>query len=235
MNSSEINLLRQQTIDRDHFWISDPMVLLTGDGIIPSRNMTHNQQLNALTRLLIIIILLVIFIRKLRIIAYIAIILIILIVILQKFYNDETFTNENYPYTHLGNNFVDYDNSSFWKNTERDNNTLNRKKIDDAINSVINDNKLNKDNSEIVMTDPINNQSDNLNSWNNTGKEDLLFLNTDELFEKKNSERQFGTVVLQDPGDQKSFANFLYRTPPTCKQNTERCLYYEDIKNRTLI
>ena len=40
------------------------------------------------------------------------------------------------------------------------------------------------------------------------------------IFSKNNSQRQFYTTpVTTIPNDQKSFANWLYKTPPTCKEN----------------
>lgn len=58
-----------------------------------------------------------------------------------------------------------------------------------------------------------------------------LFRDIDDLFNIKNSQRQFYTVPnTQIPNDQPSFANWLYKTPYTCKEDQEACLRYEDIR-----
>ena len=50
----------------------------------------------------------------------------------------------------------------------------------------------------------------------------------DDLFGRYNSQRQFYTMPSTTvPNDQKSFAEWLYKTPETCKENS-LCLKYED-------
>lgn len=59
-----------------------------------------------------------------------------------------------------------------------------------------------------------------------------LFRDVDDLFDVKNSQRQFYTVPnTQIPNDQTAFANWCYKTKDTCKVNQERCLRYEDVRN----
>ena len=71
-------------------------------------------------------------------------------------------------------------------------------------------------------------------SYNNVGVqrrvEDLfnedLYRDVNDIFGKSNSQRQFYTVPgSQVPNDQGSFAQWLYGTPPTCKEgNRAACL-----------
>ena len=71
-------------------------------------------------------------------------------------------------------------------------------------------------------------------SYNNVGVqrrvEDLfnedLYRDVNDIFGKNNSQRQFYTVPgSQVPNDQGSFAQWLYGTPPTCKEgNRAACL-----------
>ena len=71
-------------------------------------------------------------------------------------------------------------------------------------------------------------------SYNNVGVqrrvEELfnedLYRDVNDIFGKNNSQRQFYTVPgIQVPNDQGSFANWLYGTPPTCKEgNRIACL-----------
>jgi hypothetical protein len=58
-----------------------------------------------------------------------------------------------------------------------------------------------------------------------------LYKNVEDLWEKKNSQRQFYTLpntIL--PNNQKEFANWLYNVPHTCKVDQEKCLRYEDLR-----
>lgn len=58
-----------------------------------------------------------------------------------------------------------------------------------------------------------------------------LFRDIDDLFNVKNSQRQFYTVpVTSNPPDTLKFANWLYKSPTTCKNNQSRCLRYEDVR-----
>jgi hypothetical protein len=58
-----------------------------------------------------------------------------------------------------------------------------------------------------------------------------LYMNFEDIFEKKNSQRQFFSVPNAEvPNKQVEFANWLYKSPETCKENQEKCLRYEDLK-----
>ena len=47
-----------------------------------------------------------------------------------------------------------------------------------------------------------------------------LYKDVSDIFSKNNSQRQFYTTpVTTIPNDQGSFADWLYKTPPTCKEN----------------
>jgi len=61
--------------------------------------------------------------------------------------------------------------------------------------------------------------------------DDGLFKDVDDLFDVRNSQRQFYTVpVLGIPNDQDAYAKWLYKTPTTCKEDQVACLRYEDLK-----
>lgn len=58
-----------------------------------------------------------------------------------------------------------------------------------------------------------------------------LFMNLEDVFEIKNSQRQFYTVPnVEVPNKQIEFANWLYKSPETCKEDQEQCLRYEDLR-----
>jgi hypothetical protein len=57
-----------------------------------------------------------------------------------------------------------------------------------------------------------------------------LYMDIDDVFGKMNSQRQFYTNPSTTiPNNQDEFAKWLYKTPETCKENSE-CLRYEDIR-----
>ena len=59
---------------------------------------------------------------------------------------------------------------------------------------------------------------------------DDIYKDFQDVFNKKNSQRQFFTVAHNVPNDQEAFARWCYKFPPTCKTQQERCLRYEDLR-----
>jgi hypothetical protein len=55
-----------------------------------------------------------------------------------------------------------------------------------------------------------------------------IYRNLGDVWERENSQRIFHTLPIQTvPNSQTDFANWLYKTSPTCKENTQYCDYYE--------
>ena len=66
-------------------------------------------------------------------------------------------------------------------------------------------------------------QKDMQNMYNST-----IYRNFNDVYERENSQRIFFTQPITSvPNSQTDFANWLYKTGPTCKENTEFCTYYE--------
>ena len=64
---------------------------------------------------------------------------------------------------------------------------------------------------------------------NNFNKD--LYRNIEDLWDKKNSQRQFYTLPSTGvPNNQVEFAKWLYVYPETCKESQQNCLRYEDIR-----
>lgn len=61
-----------------------------------------------------------------------------------------------------------------------------------------------------------------------------VFKNADDIYDRENSKRQFYSVPgKRIPNDQTKFANWLYKTPPTCKENNGEMCYnkvYKDLR-----
>ena len=60
-----------------------------------------------------------------------------------------------------------------------------------------------------------------------------LFRDVSDLFETKNSQRQFYTVPQSNPPDTVQFANWLYGSMPSCKSSQSACYKYEDLRYKT--
>jgi hypothetical protein len=54
----------------------------------------------------------------------------------------------------------------------------------------------------------------------------------EDVFNKKNSQRQFFTIAHNIPNDQEAFGRWLYKFPPTCKTDQTRCLKYQDLRTK---
>ena len=59
---------------------------------------------------------------------------------------------------------------------------------------------------------------------------DDIYRDFQDVFDKKNSQRQFFTVAHNVPNDQETFARWCYKFPSTCKTSQEKCLRYEDLR-----
>jgi Family of unknown function (DUF5762) len=58
-----------------------------------------------------------------------------------------------------------------------------------------------------------------------------LYMDIDDLYNIKNSQRQFYTLPIPSiPNDQTGLAEWLYKTPLTCKQDQENCLRFVDLR-----
>ena len=53
------------------------------------------------------------------------------------------------------------------------------------------------------------------------------------LFDEKNTQRQFYTIPGGAiPNDQQKFAEWCYKTPATCKEDTNNCINFDNMKFR---
>jgi len=59
-----------------------------------------------------------------------------------------------------------------------------------------------------------------------------MYRDIEDVFDKKNSQRQFYTIAHNIPNDQEGFARWCYKFPTTCKTDQDRCLRYEDLRTK---
>lgn len=63
-----------------------------------------------------------------------------------------------------------------------------------------------------------------------------LFRDTNDVFGKSSSQRQFFTMPWTTiPNDRESFQSWLYLSPATCKENQDHCLNTEDLRGKPYI
>ena len=59
-----------------------------------------------------------------------------------------------------------------------------------------------------------------------------LYRDVSDVWNRTHSQRQFYTMPnTQIPNKQKEFAEWCYKIPKTCKEDTKRCMRFEDIRN----
>jgi hypothetical protein len=139
----------------------------------------------------------------------------------------------------LGPNYSDI-NYSDYKKKEKLN---NEKKVSWEKNEVFVDNNCRKptiDNpfTNIVFSDyldsgnlavPCNTDDPQINNQMQNLYNSSIYRNLSDVWERENSQRMFYTLPIQTvPNNQTDFANWLYKTGPTCHENSEYCTYYQD-------
>jgi hypothetical protein len=206
-------LIKQKIVDtNDNFWLDEPGILFNSnriDEFFPRNDMSEVEQLNATVRLSIYISLVLAIYKKNINYLYIAIIALLFTYVLYKnsLNKKEHFKNlekihdmEKEPtiiYPTQNNPFMNVLPMDYLENPNREAAT-----------------KLNTYNNEGLVKD-INDKF----YYN-------LYRDLDDVYEKNNSQRQYYTMPSTTiPNEQGKFANWLYKTPPTCKEgNGNSCV-----------
>ena len=202
-----MDLLKKKEDDiKDKFWYQDLSILVNNsrlDEYYPSKDMTVEEKLNSLVRL--------------------AMYLSVLLVILTR--------NSNYLFILISTMLITY--LIFYFKEKKENFSEHKEKkvkyvkptIDNPFMNIQYDDYIKNPNREAIIkknnySNPILNKNieDNFN-YN-------LYRDMSDIFGKNNSQRQFYTMpVTTIPNNQTQFANWLYKTEETCKENNgEACL-----------
>lgn len=186
----------------DEFYVNDYSVLLKNwYHIFPNKNMSRNEVLNSLTRFGILLILLFITINSSKY-WYIIPISSIIVSLYVGINNDKIKSEGN-----------------IIKNTNID--KLKKCRLPTKSNPYMNvlsyDSKV-----RLPACEYDKKLVDNFYKFN-------LYQNSNDLFDKRNLERQFYTVPITTiPNDTLEFGKWLYNTNGNCKYDGTRCLQYED-------
>ncbi len=103
-------------------------------------------------------------------------------------------------------------------------NNCRKPTVDNPFTNIVFSDYLDASNvAEPCNIDNKNIQQDMQNLYNSS-----IYRNFEDVFERENSQRMFYTLPIRTiPNDQTEFANWLYKTSPTCKENSQNCTYYE--------
>lgn len=219
INTADRKLLKNPLyINKDRFWYDDPSILLNFsrlDEFFPTRDMTIEEQLNSSVRLSI----------------YISFVMYIY-----------TF-NANYLYITIITLIFTY---MIYKNSD---NTVTKEQYSNSESTIVTptiDNPLMNVLPEDYVKNPKREAISKLNNYKNKDIDDQireklnynLYTDSSDIYGRNTSHRQFYTTpVTTIPNEQGKFANWLYKTPPTCKEgNGLQCIQnnFEHLKDSNI-
>jgi hypothetical protein len=197
----------------DEFWYNDPKVLLKFDRFIeffPNPNLSLAEKLNALVRLSIYICIILIVFYGNYLYIYIPIVVLAFTFLIFKNYNPEKKENLM-DYKSLLNSI----DNLVLKKKDCSKTTINNP----FMNANLITDKRDRDPACQYYDDPEVAAKVEKNFDNN------LYRDVSDLYNKRNSQRQYYTMPATTiPNEQTSFAKWLYLSPPTCKEDTIRCV-----------
>jgi hypothetical protein len=239
------------------FWLDNFKVLYKNDNylsIIPSKENTYVENLNAISRICIYY-MIILFLFQMNV-EYYYISLILLIFVIGLYYlwkNDKNKTdfiqkdisdNKSTNNIEIESGYIDSNNKlRIGKYEKKDKPTFKPNFTTDQLLKYQNETcrKPTRDNPFMNLNtvdyniddQPVacNSDDDEIKEGERTNFNLDLFRDVSDLFDIKNSQRQFFTVPNPSiSNDQSGFANWCYKTPETCKENQVGCLRYEDIR-----
>ena len=211
--------MKSESINKSKFWLEDFKVLYKDDQFLkffPSKKMSTNEQLNALTRFSIYLFFIFILFADDIEWSLIPVLILVIGVFLSRVDKFESFYNIGNKKSHENDNQIEEKKNICTKPNK--NNPFMNVTLTDYIDNP------NKPEACDVTRDDI--QDEITNNFRNN-----LYKNTDDIFGNKSSERQFYTTANTTiPNKQKEFAEWLYGNNDNCKTNNDKCLKYSNVK-----
>ena len=141
-------------------------------------------------------------------------------------------------YYKIGPNYSDINYNEYEsKNKKNKQKKISWEQNNDFVNNTCRKPTVNNPFANIVFTDyldsgnlaePCNIDDDKVQNQMQNLYNSSIYRNLGDVWERENSQRIFHTLPIQTvPNSQTDFANWLYKTSPTCKENTQYCDYYE--------
>jgi hypothetical protein len=234
----------------DKFWIENPSVLIKNyDKFLPNRKMTLIQQLNSITLFCIYALILLKFVGLLNNVSGIFFVGIIVILVILYFNKYNSVLEDNDERFEVQSGYYDSDNylkvGKFYSENNRnkeldkmvyETSKKNQKYLDvprePTVDNPFMNPILNDFNTENVPY-PVNADDEVIKEKINLTYNKDLFKDVSDLYDAKNVERQFFTIPGGAiPNDQQKFAEWCYKTPYTCKEDTKNCVAFDDIRYR---
>jgi len=217
----------------DEFWYEKPEILWDNNRLaqfFPTNVMTLNEKLNSLVRISVYISLVLIFIFQKTVYLFIPIICLAFTYLIYK--NEKETKKESFESIDL----LKY---------EHEKTNINQTRYSEAISSNINVNEGVYDNcvkptpaNPFMNANLISDKRDRPPACTYYDKPELaekvenefmtnLYRDVSDLYGKNNNQRQYYTMPSTTiPNDQTSFARWCYLAPPTCKEDSIRCVPY---------
>jgi len=233
------------TDNNEVFWLKNPKILLHNYlKFVPTLSMSKMEQLNAITLFCIYAIILMLLLKKETNYIYIPVGGIILMIIL--YYIDENKLKKDRTKTEITGGQILFDDrgnridiqsgyydsngklnigSSPPKDREKKKDCRKPTENNPFMNPLVSD--YGNDNDPV----PCNSDDDTIKKDINISFNKDLYRDVEDLFDVKNSQRQFYTIPAPtNPPDFVSFANWAYRPAQICKVDQDKCLRDEDIR-----
>ncbi len=226
------------------FWVNNIKSLYENQNylnFIPTSTMSRYDQLNAVTRMCIYTIILSVVFRANGIWYQVPIIIIILLVILVHL----NIVKDNIVLSDIskGDGYIEagyynQNNKLTFPSDLKKKSTKHRKcRMPEPNNPFANPTVFDAlEDSPPLACNADDENIDSLNKQVTNSFNDQLFRDVSDLYDVKNSQRQFYTVAGGKTPDTIGFANWLYGNMPSCKSNQGDCYKYEDMsQSRPLI
>lgn len=220
--------------ENDTFWLNNPSILVKSYlQFIPTKSMDINQRYNAITLFCLYAFILMIIFRKPLVWMYFPIIVIIILILLNITATQKKLETKTEPFdTVVESGYIDSnDELRFNRVTGR---LTKEPDVTYSCRAPTKDNPFMNPSVVDYNTDApeaCNSDDETINNSITKAFTSDLYMDVDDAFNKLNSQRQFYTVPnTAIPNNQGDFANWLYRSPVTCKEDQEQCLRYEDLR-----
>lgn len=113
---------------------------------------------------------------------------------------------------------------SWEKNQDYIKNTCRKPTVDNPFSNIVFTDFLDAGN----IAEPCNIDDEDIQHQMQNLYNSSIYRNLEDVWERENSQRLFYTMPIQTvPNSQTDFANWLYKTGPSCKENSQYCTFYE--------
>ncbi len=210
------------------FWTNDISILFKDTNylkFVPYQLNTTTENLNALVRFSLYLLIFFLLMHADTYWLLLPLFVIVLTIIINYATNNQNIklTESSEPFCELNKKFdvgyYDFDENLIFTNDE--NCKYKKKKL--QCRRPTNDNPfMNPSIDDMNKEHPVscNEDDEKISTEIHNAYNDDIYRDINDVFDRKNSQRQFFTVAHNIPNDQEGFARWCYNFPPNCKSNT---------------